>query len=746
MKMTCKHLNRGHCAFRDRCNGRVFARALSRRLPFSSQSISARSSSHSSLAGATSTWPVAHRLLSMNPYEVRGDVLGRAQNEPSCAISTRNPQHILCGSNDYRMVDVPGVTQTQLIRDAWLGVFQSADGGDKWESTLYGGFFLDPASHPLKTLKFQAAADPVVRSGPAGMAFYTGIAFTGDKSRSALHVSTYLDLNNSENDDMPFKVIRTSRRPSGQITTVHRQALDVRGGRARRPDVHARDTRRQIAALGRHRPGKVDGRMAVEDMAGLATQDRRDAARPRQHRPRRLHRLPRRERQHRRDHVYPLEQLRADIQHPVRLNPTAVASVGLNDHGNGAAIAKPLDTGSPTVVTTWRRVRQTVAGNMIPDALLASVSTDNGQHMDHALCRRADLSVRSGHHDDIVSNDIIPQPDRRRDGPFLHRVGRPASARRHLRLLAQWITDWCGAHPDCDVDRRAKWSSYVAVPSMHARTSDSAVARRSPPVASSWHGWTSSQTPRRCSVSSSMKPRSRELAGDPSHRRRARVDGAAGSVAELRHRRDTDFGIPPGRLQGWRPPCRRAAAVERHQSTLGAQGNGTLLRRLHRHRDPTVPAARFRPRDERRGRPTIKPTIPTPLGPVPVMPNLLVAWSDNRDMRAAPGVDNNPAVACAVQHAGGTELAVHRASTTRLRRGRSAPCRTEAYKTGTTNQNTYAARLSVGFVAAAPGNNKELGALQRAFVIFVRNDGTAHQDIQAPRDTASRRLRLVRPI
>jgi hypothetical protein len=75
------------------------------------------------------------QVLQLDPFEVRGDVLGRAQNEPSCAISTRNPQHVLCGSNDYRMVDVPGVTETQLIRDAWLGEFQSKDGGDTWEST-----------------------------------------------------------------------------------------------------------------------------------------------------------------------------------------------------------------------------------------------------------------------------------------------------------------------------------------------------------------------------------------------------------------------------------------------------------------------------------------------------------------------------------------------------------------------------------------------------------------------------------
>ena len=50
------------------------------------------------------------QTLSISPFEVRGDVLNRAQNEPSCAFSTRNPKNVLCGTNDYRMMDVPGVT------------------------------------------------------------------------------------------------------------------------------------------------------------------------------------------------------------------------------------------------------------------------------------------------------------------------------------------------------------------------------------------------------------------------------------------------------------------------------------------------------------------------------------------------------------------------------------------------------------------------------------------------------------
>ena len=45
-----------------------------------------------------------------------------------------------------------------------------------------------------------------------------------------------------------------------------------------------------------------------------------------------------------------------------------------------------------------------------------------------------------------------------------------------------------------------------------------------------------------------------------------------------------------------------------------------------------------------------------------------------------------------------------------------------SYKTGTTNQNVYAARALVGFAASSPSGNKALGAVTRSFVVYVRND------------------------
>src|SRR5947209_18449011 len=68
------------------------------------------------------------QALSIDPFFVRGDRLGKAQNEPSCALGTRNPRRVICGANDYRMIDVPRISITSEVRDGWLGVFQSTDG------------------------------------------------------------------------------------------------------------------------------------------------------------------------------------------------------------------------------------------------------------------------------------------------------------------------------------------------------------------------------------------------------------------------------------------------------------------------------------------------------------------------------------------------------------------------------------------------------------------------------------------
>jgi len=140
-----------------------------------------------------------------------GDPWLQRQNEPSMAVSTRNPLHLLAGANDYRTVDIPilgeelpGIPEEAAAGDAWLGVFKSFDGGESWMSTLLPGYPQDISfegtSSPL--FGFQAAADPTVRSGANGLFYYSGIAFNRiEHGRSVVFIARYIDNNNIEDPD-----------------------------------------------------------------------------------------------------------------------------------------------------------------------------------------------------------------------------------------------------------------------------------------------------------------------------------------------------------------------------------------------------------------------------------------------------------------------------------------------------------------------------------------------------------------
>jgi len=111
-----------------------------------------------------------------------GDPFLQRQSEPSMAVSTRNPMHILSGANDYRTVDLElDLSGGAETGDAWLGLFKSFDGGLSWQSTLLPGCPEQsvPQCRDNGALagNYQAGADPVVRAGTNGMFYYAGLAF-----------------------------------------------------------------------------------------------------------------------------------------------------------------------------------------------------------------------------------------------------------------------------------------------------------------------------------------------------------------------------------------------------------------------------------------------------------------------------------------------------------------------------------------------------------------------------------------
>jgi hypothetical protein len=144
-----------------------------------------------------------------------GDPFLQRQNEPSMAVSSRNPLHLLAGANDYRTVDLPGLSGEENA-DAWLGLFKSLDGGRTWYSTLVPGYpqdqSKDGSASPIKS--FAAAADPTVRAGANGLFYYSGIAFNrGNKGLSVAFVARFIDNNNESSD--PIQYLGTTEVDSG---------------------------------------------------------------------------------------------------------------------------------------------------------------------------------------------------------------------------------------------------------------------------------------------------------------------------------------------------------------------------------------------------------------------------------------------------------------------------------------------------------------------------------------------------
>jgi len=147
-----------------------------------------------------------------------GDPFLQRQNEPSMAISSRNPLHMVAGDNDYRTVDLPGASgEVEPTGDAWLGFFTSFNGGQTWSSVLVPGYPQDTSLQgefsPLHGLG--AAADPTVRAGTNGMFYYSGLAFNRQEGgASKVFVATYTDNNNLEGGN-PIEYLWTTAVATG---------------------------------------------------------------------------------------------------------------------------------------------------------------------------------------------------------------------------------------------------------------------------------------------------------------------------------------------------------------------------------------------------------------------------------------------------------------------------------------------------------------------------------------------------
>ena len=132
-------------------------------------------------------------VVSIDPYLQK-------QNEPSLAVSTLNPCHLLMGANDYRTVNLPGLDADKEIGDAWPGVYHSLDCGQTWLAGLMPGFPQDnsPAGMASPAFGLSAGADPGVRAGPGGVFYYSFIVFNRGTNVGKLLLARFLDSNNTQ--------------------------------------------------------------------------------------------------------------------------------------------------------------------------------------------------------------------------------------------------------------------------------------------------------------------------------------------------------------------------------------------------------------------------------------------------------------------------------------------------------------------------------------------------------------------
>jgi CARDB protein len=621
------------------------------------------------------------QTLALQPFRVRGDVLGRPSNEPSCAISTRNPQHVLCGANDYRMVDVPGVSVTQVVRDAWQGLFQSIDGAESWESTLHPGFFLDPQPHILKQLRFRALADPALRSGPAGLVFDSGIAFSGpDRDEGGIFISTFSDLNNDENDRMPFKFVRTvvfDRGNSGQF--IDKPWLFVEASPGTTCTFTAQT---ETGPVTQTVPGSIVHVMyaVFTGTSGFRTQIR----------------------------YVKSTDCGASFSKPIKISESL-------DSSQGATLARTLQSQSGLLFAAWRRVRRTTdEGTVIPDAIVTVTSRDNGatwtkprafsicpfdQSTSSTMFRTTAFPALTV---DASGRAYLAWSDRGRDeATGACRTTGDGQPLGNARIMVATSTDG------------AAWASAQAVPSPTPEHQIlPAIAFTAGRLFLAWVDFKDDAS----GVFARQVNEADVVVNTPAIRHTGDVRAAmalpgatpdfAADVAQVS---SYIQGVVPGtsgkqQLQ-WNAVNRRWA----RRGTVPFDGDyidiGTL---------PYLPGSWI---------PNTKATQTLANGDVvPISPQVVVVWTDNRDMRRIPGIDDPSKPVPYVVPAGLPGLGPGPSLFDPTQQRLVCTTAADAFMTGATNQNTYSARLGVGFATGSPGNNKDIGGIDRRFVVFVRND------------------------
>ena len=722
--MAVRHDGRAGRWVRARSIQSRFGVALILAVGLSAASVSAQDPQPQLIVGRNSNMLGGEQILRLNPFEVRGDILGRADNEPSCAISTRDPDDHICVSNTYRMTDVPGVSVTSETRDAWQGVLQSQNGGDTWESTLHPGHFLDPTPHVLKLAGFRAMADGVVRSGPAGLAFDVGISFKQDKSVNSVFVTTYADLGNRENDPMPFKYAWTAivdlktapkfidkpwiyveAAPPGQMCTVVART-DSDGT----TPLWASTWWGKLVTnwLSKRWPGWTPRGYVVQQVPASIV------------------------------HVIystflNLDESKADMMYSKSTNcgltfslPKKISTV--QEPANGGSIAKALVSGSQRIFAAWRRVK---TGTMTsPHAILATVSNNNGGSWSAPvtiaeICPFEQATTPNSFRAtafqtmtvDAAGRAYVAWSDRgRRSNGTCNTGDSEQDSISAGRVMISTSTDG------------VNWSQpQQAVPSFtDEHQIQPSLAFTAGKVFLAWVDFKddASGVFGRFVDEANLFFNGTSVTGQPARRHTADVRLAMADPASAPNLADEVARVSKY-LMGRTPSIAPSAPGQAVQ----LQWNAVNRRWARRTTVPfdgdyiDIGTRPYLPPDMTANPP--RPNWTPNNGQVPTIPTVLVAWTDNRDMRDIRPSQLNPdgSVPFAVPaNVPGVLELPSGASIVDPSQNRQVCTADAVYKTGTTNQNVYSARVVVGFVAGTASGNKTLGAVPRSFVVYVRND------------------------
>ena len=602
-----------------------------------------------------------------------GDPFLQRQNEPSMAASTRNPMHLLAGSNDYRTVDLPGLPDSEETGDAWLGLYKSLDGGQTWFSTLVPGYpqdlSVEGVSAPIKGL--QAAADPMVRAGVQGMFFYSGIALNrGPNPASALFVARFNDFNNREGAD-PIRYLGMSVVDRGK-----------NGGFVDKPSLAVDLPRSLTPACTAGTQSLLSGNLYVAYSIITGTD--------------------------------PNTASKVMFSRSTNCGSTwstPMSLSGTNTLNQGSTIA--IDTISGNVYVAWRRF----SSNGQTNAILVARSTDRGQTFKPAVVARSFTPFEQGTTEISFRSSAYPAITTDANGrvyvAYSDRTGPGGDGRVMLSTSSDgtaWSTPVFAAPSNTRGHQLMPALSYASGKLMlvyYDLREDTTVGLYVPIP---FTGGAFVETRLAAGDLNTAPPRPDKVFTS------FVADAAPPATGKLLRRHTLDLRASqaaPATLPVFDPSQR----VSRYRfGTTDATPFSVLQLAFN---PPNFPMFKTGHVPFFGDYIDISPQFPFLSSllnlPIPA-PVFHAVWTDNRDVR--PPTDGN--------WQNYTPVAIGPNTPSKFDPLQPAP-KCVAGQTGMRNQNIYTARISAGLVVGAPGNAKQTGTIQRAFVVNVQNSRAVPQ-------------------